>query len=37
LAVISPAGALLVQLAALWGLGSRMSGRGVRWKGRIVQ
>ena len=36
LAVVSPAGALLVQVAALWGLGSRLMGRGVRWKGRRV-
>jgi chlorobactene glucosyltransferase len=35
-AVLSPAGALLVQLAALWGLGSRLLGLGVRWKGRRV-
>jgi chlorobactene glucosyltransferase len=37
LAVISPAGALLVQIAALWGLGNRLVGRGVRWKGRSVK
>jgi hypothetical protein len=36
LAVVSPAGALLVQVAALWGLVSRLMGRGVRWKGRRV-
>jgi chlorobactene glucosyltransferase len=35
-ATLSPAGALLVQVAALWGLGSRLMGRGVRWKGRKV-
>jgi chlorobactene glucosyltransferase len=35
-AVLSPAGALLVQIAALWGLGGRLLGRGVRWKGRRV-
>lgn len=36
LAVVSPVGALLVQVAALWGLGSRLLGRGIRWKGRRV-
>lgn len=35
-ALVSPAGALLVQVAAVWGLGSRLLGRGVRWKGRRV-
>jgi chlorobactene glucosyltransferase len=36
LAVVAPAGALLVQVAAIWGLGSRLMGRGIRWKGRKV-
>jgi hypothetical protein len=35
-ALLSPAGALLVQIAAFWGLVSRLLGRGVRWKGRSV-
>jgi chlorobactene glucosyltransferase len=37
LAALSPAGALLVQIAAVWGLGSRLMGRGVCWKGRRVR
>ncbi len=34
--LLAPAGALFVQLAALWGLLSRLSGRGLHWKGRLV-
>lgn len=36
LAFFAPAGALIVQLAALWGMANRVLGRGVRWKGRRV-
>ena len=35
-ALLTPLGALLVQLAAVWGLISRLLGRGVAWKGRRV-
>lgn len=35
-ALLAPLGALIVQLAATWGLISRAIGRGFRWKGRIV-
>jgi chlorobactene glucosyltransferase len=35
-AVLAPLGALLVQLAATWGLLSRLIGRGIQWKGRVV-
>ncbi len=36
LALLAPIGALMVQLAAVWGLGRRLLGRGLRWKGRVV-
>ncbi len=36
LAILAPFGALLVQLSALWGLASRLAGRGISWKGRSV-
>lgn len=36
LALATPVGALLVQVAALWGVLSRVLGLGVRWKGRRV-
>lgn len=36
-ALLAPAGALLVLVAALWGLGRRLLGRGVPWKERRVQ
>lgn len=35
-AFLAPLGALIVQVAATWGLVSRLIGRGFRWKGRIV-
>ncbi len=35
-ALLTPLGALLVQLAAVWGILSRLVGRGVAWKGRRV-
>lgn len=35
-AALAPVGALLVQLAALWGLLNRVVGRGISWKGRRV-
>ena len=35
-ALFTPFGALFVQLSAMWGLVSRLLGRGVRWKGRVV-
>lgn len=34
--LLAPVGALLVQLAAVWGLLRRLTGRGVVWKGRMV-
>ncbi|MEJ2750439.1 MAG: glycosyltransferase [Anaerolineae bacterium] len=34
--VLAPFGALFVQLSAMWGLFSRLTGRGIRWKGRQV-
>ena len=33
-ALLAPVGALLLQLAAVWGLVCRFVGRGVQWKGR---
>ena len=36
LALCAPLGAVFVQVAAVWGLVSRMLGRGIRWKGRKV-
>ena len=36
LALAAPFGALLVQVAAVWGVLSRVLGLGVRWKGRKV-
>ncbi len=36
LSLLVPIGALVVQIAALWGLIARLLGRGVRWKGRHV-
>lgn len=35
-ALLSPIGALIVQIAATWGLISRLIGRGIQWKGRTV-
>lgn len=35
-AALSPVGALIVQLAGVWGLLRRLSGRGIQWKGRTV-
>jgi hypothetical protein len=35
-ALLAPLGALFVQLAAVWGLLSRLLGRGVFWKTRKV-
>jgi chlorobactene glucosyltransferase len=35
-AVLSPVGALLVLITAVWGLVSRLMGLGVRWRGRRV-
>jgi len=35
-ALLAPLGAALVQIAATWGLISRLIGRGVRWKDRLV-
>lgn len=35
-AMLTPFGALFVQLSAVWGLLNRLFGRGVRWKGRVV-
>jgi hypothetical protein len=35
-ALLSPFGALIVQIAATWGLISQIIGRGFRWKGRTV-
>jgi chlorobactene glucosyltransferase len=34
--LLAPFGALFVQLSAAWGLFSRMTGRGILWKGRMV-
>jgi chlorobactene glucosyltransferase len=34
--LLAPGGALFVQVAATWGLISRLTGRGVYWKGRVV-
>ncbi len=36
LACLVPLGALFVQLAGVWGLISRIVGRGIPWKGRTV-
>lgn len=35
-AILAPVGAVLVQVAAVWGLISRLLGRGLRWKGRKI-
>lgn len=35
-ALLTPFGALFVQLSAVWGLFSRVTGRGIRWKGKQV-
>lgn len=35
-AILAPVGALIVQFAATWGLVSRLVGRGIRWRGRLV-
>ena len=35
-ALLAPLGALFVQLSAVWGLFSRLTGRGILWKGRSV-
>jgi hypothetical protein len=35
-ALLAPLGALFVQLSAVWGLFSRFTGHGIRWKGRKV-
>jgi len=34
--ILAPFGALFVQAAAVWGLLSRLAGRGIIWKGRSV-
>lgn len=36
-ALLSPFGALVVQMAACWGLLSRLMGRGILWKSRMVK
>ena len=36
-ALLAPVGALIVQLAATWGLVSQLIGRGIRWRGRVVR
>jgi len=36
LAMLAPFGALLVLVTAIWGLGSRLTRRGIPWKGRMV-
>ena len=36
LALLAPIGALIVQIAAVWGLVRRIFGRGTHWKGRQV-
>lgn len=36
LAFLAPLGALVVQVASVWGLIQRLFGRGTRWKGRRV-
>jgi hypothetical protein len=33
---LTPLGAAQVQFAAIWGILRRLTGRGVRWKGRIL-
>lgn len=35
-ALLAPAGAGMVQLAAVWGLIRRLMGRGIHWKGRVI-
>ncbi|MDX1689245.1 MAG: glycosyltransferase [Candidatus Promineifilaceae bacterium] len=35
-ALLAPVGALIVQMAAVWGLIRRVAGQGVPWKGRRV-
>jgi chlorobactene glucosyltransferase len=35
-AILAPVGAVVVQLAATWGLVSRLIGRGIYWRGRVV-
>lgn len=36
-ALLSPLGAALVQAAACWGLLTRLLGRGIQWKNRLVR
>ncbi len=36
MACLAPIGALFVQIAGVWGLASRLLGRGIPWKGRSV-
>lgn len=36
LAPLAPIGALVVQLSSMWGILSRLAGRGISWKGRSV-
>ena len=36
LALFAPLGALFVQVAAVWGLLSRLVGHGIKWKGRTI-
>ena len=36
LALLAPFGALLIQAASVWGLLSRLTGRGARWKDRNI-
>jgi len=36
LALFAPIGALVVQLSSMWGILSRLAGRGIIWKGRSV-
>lgn len=35
-ALLAPVGAVIVQIAAIWGLLSRLIGRGIQWRGRVV-
>ena len=34
--ILAPLGAIFVQIAATWGLLSRLIGRGILWRGRVV-
>ncbi|MCL4266545.1 MAG: glycosyltransferase [Anaerolineae bacterium] len=36
-ALVAPVGAIIVQAAACWGLLTRLLGRGIRWKNRLVR